>query len=87
MPAPTDTGLNLDKFKASHDEDVREIRRSSINSQILKPWCGGKWSSSHSSLFTLRKRAIGTHWIGGSVCTRFSVDVMAKIKIPVPAVN
>jgi hypothetical protein len=39
---------------------------------------GGEWSASRRGRFTPRKRAPGTHWIGGWV------DTLVKRKIPSP---
>jgi hypothetical protein len=35
---------------------------------------GGVWSASRPSRFTLRETAPGTHWIGGCVGPRASLD-------------
>jgi len=43
----------------------------------------GECSVSCPSHFNLRERALGTHWIGGWVGPRASLD-MAKRKIPCP---
>jgi hypothetical protein len=45
---------------------------------------GGEWSASHPSCFTRRERAPGTHWIGGWVGSRASLDTVVKRKIPSP---
>jgi hypothetical protein len=45
---------------------------------------GGEWSGSCPSHFTLRERAPGTHWIGGLVGPRASLDVVMKRKILSP---
>jgi hypothetical protein len=39
---------------------------------------GGEWSASRSGRFTLRERALGTHWIGGWVGPRAVLDAMVK---------
>jgi hypothetical protein len=39
---------------------------------------GGEWSASHSSRFTPRERAPGTHWIGGWVSLRVGLDAVVK---------
>jgi hypothetical protein len=41
---------------------------------------GGEWSASHPSLFTPGEIAPGTHWIGGWVDPRASLDDMEKRK-------
>jgi hypothetical protein len=41
---------------------------------------GGDWSSSHCSHFTTGERDPGTHWIGGWVGPRASLDVLVKRK-------
>jgi hypothetical protein len=43
---------------------------------------GGEWSVSHPGLFTPRKRAPGTYWIGGWVGRRAVLDAVVKRKIP-----
>jgi hypothetical protein len=40
---------------------------NSSNHSLTWALDGGEWSASRSSLFTLRERAPGTHWIGGWV--------------------
>jgi hypothetical protein len=39
---------------------------------------GGEWSASRSGRFTLRERAPGTNWIGGSLGPRAGLDDMEK---------
>jgi hypothetical protein len=41
----------------------------------------GEWSASHPGRFTPKERDPGTHWIGGWVGPRASLDVMSKRKI------
>jgi hypothetical protein len=41
---------------------------------------GGEWSASRLGRFTPGERAPGTHWIGGWVGPRASVDSMEKSK-------
>jgi hypothetical protein len=41
---------------------------------------GSEWSASHSGRFTRGERAPGTHWIGGWVGPRASLDDMEKGK-------
>jgi hypothetical protein len=41
---------------------------------------GGEWSASRPGRFTPGKRAPGTHWIGGLVIPRPSLDDMEKRK-------
>jgi hypothetical protein len=48
---------------------------------------GGEWSASHPSCFTLRERALGTHWIGGWVDPQFILDVVVKRKFSIPTKN
>jgi hypothetical protein len=43
---------------------------------------GGEWSASHTSRFTPRDRAPGTHWIGGWLGPRAVLDAVVKRKIP-----
>jgi hypothetical protein len=46
---------------------------------------GGEWSVSHPSSFTLGERALGTHWMGGEVCTRaglLDVDKRKFLTLP-----
>jgi hypothetical protein len=45
---------------------------------------GGEWSASRPGRFTPRKRAPGTHWIGGWVDPRAVLDAVVKRKIPTP---
>jgi len=45
---------------------------------------GGEWSASSPGCFTPRERAHGTHWIGGWMGSRTSLDVVVKRKIPSP---
>jgi hypothetical protein len=44
----------------------------------------GEWSASRLGCFTPRKRAPGTHWIGGWVGRRAFLDAVVEIKIPSP---
>jgi hypothetical protein len=39
---------------------------------------GGEWSASCPGHFTPRERAPGTHWIGGWVGPRATLDTMVK---------
>jgi len=51
---------------------------------------GGKWSASHPGHFTPGERTpLDTHWTGGWVYPRASLDTVAKRKIPfhAPAKN
>jgi len=43
---------------------------------------GGKWSASVSGQFTPKVKAPSTHWIGGRVKPRASLDMEVKEKIP-----
>jgi hypothetical protein len=45
---------------------------------------GGEWSASRTDRFTPRKRAPGTHWIGGWVGPRAVLEAVVKRKIPSP---
>jgi len=45
---------------------------------------GGEWSASCPGHFTPRERDPGTHWIGGWVGPRASLDMVLKRKIPSP---
>jgi hypothetical protein len=45
---------------------------------------GGEWSASRPCYFTPRKRAPGTHWIGGWMGPRAVLDAVMKRKIPRP---
>jgi hypothetical protein len=45
---------------------------------------GGELSASRHGSFTPRKRAPGTHWIGGWVGSRAFLDAVVKRKIPSP---
>jgi hypothetical protein len=42
---------------------------------------GGEWSASHSCCFTPRENVPGTHWVGGWVGPRTSLDAVEKRKI------
>jgi hypothetical protein len=44
----------------------------------------GEWSASRPSRFTTRKRAPGTHWIGGWMGLRAGLDAVETRKIPSP---
>jgi hypothetical protein len=43
---------------------------------------GGEWSASCPGWFTPMERASSTHWIGGWVGPRVSLDMVVKRKIP-----
>jgi len=45
---------------------------------------GGEWLASSPGLFTLRKRAPGTHCVGGWVGHRAGLDMVVKRKILSP---
>jgi len=45
---------------------------------------GGEWSASCTGCFTPRERAPDTHWIGGWVGPRTSLDAFVKRKIHSP---
>jgi hypothetical protein len=42
---------------------------------------GGEWPASHPGCFTAGERAPGTHWIGGWVGPRASLEAVEKRKI------
>jgi hypothetical protein len=42
---------------------------------------GGEWSASRPGRFNFRKRAPGTHWMGGSVDPKCGLDDLEKIKV------
>jgi hypothetical protein len=42
---------------------------------------GGEWATSRSDRFTLEEKAPGTHWVGGWVGSRTSLDDVEKRKI------
>jgi hypothetical protein len=44
----------------------------------------GEWSASCLGRFTPKERAPGTHWIGGWMGPRASVDTAVRRKIPNP---
>jgi hypothetical protein len=52
-----------------------------MHSLISEP-DGGEWSASRPGRFTLRERALGTHWIGSWVGPRAGLDAVSKRKIP-----
>jgi hypothetical protein len=58
-----------------------EWRYSSTHSLTLA-LDGGEWSASHTSRFTCRERAPGSHWIGGWVGPRAVLEAVVKRKIP-----
>jgi hypothetical protein len=60
-----------------------EWRYSSMHS-LTSALDGGEWSASRPDRFTSRKRAPGTHWIGGWVGSRAVLDAVVKEKIPSP---
>jgi hypothetical protein len=45
---------------------------------------GGEWSTSRSGRFTPGERAPGTHWTGGWVDLRASLDDLEKLKFLTP---
>jgi hypothetical protein len=45
---------------------------------------GGGWSASRPGRFIPRERAPGTHWIGGWVGPRASLDAVVRRKLPSP---
>jgi hypothetical protein len=51
---------------------------------LISALYGGERSASRSSRFTPRERAAGTHWMGGWVDPRASLDAVVKRKIPGP---
>jgi hypothetical protein len=48
---------------------------------------GGAWSASGPGYFTPTERVSDTHWIGGWVYPRASLDAVEKRKISYPAMN
>jgi hypothetical protein len=62
---------------------IGEWRYNAIHS-LTSALDGGEWSNSRTGRFTLRERAPGTHWIGGSVGPRAVLDAVVKRKIPSP---
>jgi hypothetical protein len=64
-----------------HEGVLGEWRYSSTHS-LTSALDGGEWSASRPGRFTPRKRAPGTHWIGGWVGPRAVLDVVVKRKIP-----
>jgi hypothetical protein len=46
-----------------------------------------EWSASLSGHFTPEEKALGTHWIGGWVGPRASLDVVTKEKNPITALH
>jgi hypothetical protein len=55
-----------------------------INAFVTSALQGGEWSASRPGRFTSRERAPGTHWIGGWVGPRDSLDTVMERKIPSP---
>jgi hypothetical protein len=66
-----------------HGGVLGEWRYSSTHS-LTSALDGGEWSASCPGHFTPRKRAHGTHWIGGWVGPRAVLDAAVKKKIPSP---
>jgi hypothetical protein len=58
-------------------------RYSSIHS-LISALDGGEWSASRPGRFTPRERAPGTHWIGGWVGLRATLDAVVKRKFSIP---
>jgi hypothetical protein len=58
-----------------------EWRYSSTHS--LTSALGGEWSASRPGRFTRRKRAPGTHWIGGWVGPRAGLDTVSCSRIAI----
>jgi hypothetical protein len=66
-----------------HEDLLGEWRYSSTSS--LTSAVDGEWSASRLLHFTpSRERTPGTHWIGGWVGPRASLDAVVKRKIPSP---
>jgi hypothetical protein len=51
-----------------------------IHILLTSALAGGEWSASHHGCFTLGERAPGTHWIGGWMDPRASLDDAEKRK-------
>jgi hypothetical protein len=66
-----------------HEGILGEWTYSSTHS-LISALHGGEWSASSPAAFTPRKRAPGTHWIGGWVGPRDGPDAAVKRKIPNP---
>jgi hypothetical protein len=56
-----------------------EVRLYAFLNSVLD---GGEWSASHLGRFIPRERAPGSHWIGGWVGPRASLDAVVNGKIP-----
>jgi hypothetical protein len=49
---------------------------------LTSPLDGGEWTASRPGGFTSRERAPSTHWIGGLVGSRASLNLVRKRKLP-----
>jgi hypothetical protein len=58
--------------------------RYSTTHSLTSALDGGEWLTSRPGRFTPRKRAPGTHWIGGWVGPKVGPDAVVKRKIPSP---
>jgi hypothetical protein len=67
-----------------HEGVLGEWRYSSAHS-LTSALDGGEWSASRLGRFIPRKRAPGTHWIGGWVGPRAVLDAVVNRKIPSPS--
>jgi hypothetical protein len=66
-------------WKPRHEDVVREWRYSFIH-YLTSPLDGGEWSASQAGCFTS-----GTHWIGGRMGARASLEMAVKRKFSSPA--
>jgi hypothetical protein len=66
-----------------HGNVLEEWRYSSTHS-LTSVLDGGEWSASRPCRFTPGERAPDTHWIGGWMGPRASLDAVVKRKIPSP---
>jgi hypothetical protein len=69
---------------ASRHEGVLGEWRYSCKNSLISAIDGGEWSASRPGRFTHRERAPGTHWIGGWVGPRATLDAVVKRKILSP---
>jgi hypothetical protein len=48
---------------------------------------GGEWLASRPGLFTPGERALGTHWMGGSMCSRTGLNDVDRKILPLPGLE